>query len=69
MHHNYEVSIETVIKKGKLGRLNKLTVLLVSLTIQRSSKVNISDKTIEYSTSKIVYITRSTMKLLQKNTK
>ena len=37
-------------------------LLLITLTFQRSSKVNSSDNTIEYSTSKIVHITISTMK-------
>jgi hypothetical protein len=36
-------------------------LLHVSLTIQRSLKVNISDDNVEYSTSRIVYITRSNM--------
>ena len=48
-------------KSEKLGRLKKLRLLLVSLTFQRTSKVNISDNTVEYSTSKIVNVTTSNM--------
>ena len=42
---------------------------MVTLTIQRASKVNISDNNIEYSTSKIGYINKNNMKLFQENTK
>ena len=49
------------IKGKQLGWLNKLRLLLVSLTIQRWLKVNSSDNNVEYSTSGIVYITRSNM--------
>jgi hypothetical protein len=37
----------------------KSTVLQITLTFQHTSKVNSSDNNIEYSTSRIVYITRS----------
>jgi len=37
------------------------TLLLVTLTIQKSSKVNSCDNNVEYSTSRIVYITCSNM--------
>ena len=37
------------------------TLLQVTLPFPRSSKVNSCDNTVEYSTSKIVYITRSNM--------
>ena len=51
-----------IIKKEAIKtEQNKSTVLLVSLTIQRSSKVNIIDNNVESSTSRIVYITRSNM--------
>ena len=47
----------------KIGRLEKLTVLQISLIIQRASKVNSCYNNVEYSTSKIVHITSSTMTL------
>jgi hypothetical protein len=37
---------DKVVYKGKIGRLNELIFLLVSLTIQRSSKVNSSDNNV-----------------------
>ncbi len=40
----------TVFKRGKLGRQKKLTLLQVTLTFQKASKVNSSDNNIEYST-------------------
>jgi hypothetical protein len=36
-----------VFERGKFGRLNKLTLLLVILKIQHTSKVNISDNTLK----------------------
>jgi hypothetical protein len=36
-----------VFERGKSGRLNKLRLLLVSLIIQHTSKVNISDNNVE----------------------
>ena len=50
-----------VFEREKFSELNKLRLLLVSLTIQRASEVNSCDNNIEYSTSRIVYITRSNM--------
>ena len=52
-----------------LGWFNKLRLLRVSLTIQHPSKVNSCDNNVEYSTSRIVYITRRNMKLFLENIK
>jgi hypothetical protein len=52
-------------ERGELGRLKKLKLLLVSLTIQRSSKVKISDNTVEYYTSKIFNSIISNMNFCQ----
>jgi len=37
-----------VFEREKSGRLNKLRLLKVSLTIQNTLKVNISDNTVKY---------------------
>jgi hypothetical protein len=42
-----------VFEREKLERLNKLTLLTITLTIQRSSKVNISDNTFNYFASQL----------------
>jgi hypothetical protein len=52
---------EEYFKRKQLDWLNKLRLLLVSLTFQHTSKVNSGDNNIEYSTSRIVYVTRSNM--------
>ena len=40
-----------VFKRKKLSRLKKLRLLQITLTIQRSSKVNSCDNNVEYSTA------------------
>jgi hypothetical protein len=52
-----------IIKREKFARLEKLTLLQVTLTNQHPSKVNSCDNNVEYSTSRIFYITISNMKL------
>ena len=62
--HTYK-DVKDFFRRGKSGRLNKLTLLQVSLIIQHTTKVNISHKTVEYSTSKIVNIISSNMNSCQ----
>jgi hypothetical protein len=57
------MSLGKSFKKLEFRRLNKLRLLLVSLTFQEKSKVNSSDNNLKYFTSKIIQITKRTFKL------
>ena len=63
----YRLSGRMVFKRGKLGWLNKLILLLVPLTFQHTSKVNISDNNLNYLSTEKSYITFSYMKRQSRN--